>query len=272
MIELPRMIMEALTQHIPTDASWAPLAGIVLLGVFGLVLMIRGARLAPAMTGLVFLGIGGIAGSFVAQWTALPPWPTIVVVGGIGLALGLTLFKIWLATLVAACFIFASLTVYGVKVVSPYIPNYTSHNFDEQKWVTLPEPGQAAELRSSAQSGLVNFWNYLATEVPNFQASFVAIILATGLAGFIFGWMLPKASRALWAATAGTFCFLFATLIALEGHWPQAANWLQSTGPWMWAPVLALWFGALVYNLVDIRDKRVKVVDEDDGRPKAVTA
>lgn len=267
MDDLLKMIFDSVTQHIPHDAVWIAYAGTAGLALFGLLLLAKGAKLAPLMSALAFLGIGGIAGSFVAYWLGTPAWVTIGVAGVVGFGLGLVLFKVWLAVLVASCFVGCSLSLYGVKVLTPHLASYASSNYnveDAAVGVTLPSPGGADTVSESTQAELGQIWSYLGSEVPSFLTSFWAIVISTGLAGLILGLLLPRFSRALLAATAGTFLFLTAVVAALGGTWPGAMEWIGSIGAWQWVIIVVIWGASLGYNLLDLRGKHPKGREESE--------
>ena len=276
MNDLPRMIFDTVTQHIPQGAAWVPYAATGLVVVFGLILMLKGARLAPLMAACAFLGIGAVAASFAANSLATPVWPTIAIGGVIGFGIGLILFKIWLAILVAACFIGSSLTLYGVQVVSPYVRAYASQGYDAREaavGVTLPAPGSVLAAAPTTPAELGQLWTYLVGNVPNFQRSILAIVASMGLAGILVGLLLPRASRAVFAATVGTFCVMVGLSAGLKELWPDALTWLIALGSKAWIPVGVIWLASLLHNYLDIRRKRpTKPIAEDAESAEVVAA
>ncbi|MBU0637546.1 MAG: hypothetical protein KKB50_01675 [Planctomycetes bacterium] len=273
MKELLQTVFDAITQHIPSDAVWMPYVGIGLTGLFALVLLLKGARLAPLMAAFAFLGLGGICGSFLASWISTPVWPTIAVVGVLGFIIGLVLFKFWMAVLVAGCFILVSMSLYTSKVLVEPLQHFTADNYDAQNGlVTLPEPGAVALEDMSPSAQLGQLWTYLGDNVSSFQTSFFAIVISTGLAGLVFGLLLPRISRALWAATAGTFLLMLAATMLLEAVAPRALAWLGSLGGWGWLIVIAVWGGSMAYNLLDTRDKRPATGEGDDAEAEPATS
>ena len=278
MEELLQMVYDAVTQHIPQSAEWIPFLGTGLLALFGLLLMAKGARLAPVMSALAFLGLGGIVGSFLSHAMATPIWPSIIIAAVIGFGLGFVLFKLWLAVLVAACFAGISLSLYSNNVISPHLGNYASWNLNVEEsvlGVTLPDVNDAAVAAESSQAELGQLWKYFADVIPNFRLSFWAILLSTSLAGLLFGMFLPKASRALFAATAGSFCLLVAMTALLKAHWPASLDQLKALGVWGWVIVTVIWVISLIYNMHDLRmqrRKKTKNADEPAPAGKAATA
>jgi hypothetical protein len=185
--------------------------------------------------------------------------------GALGLALGFGLFRFWLALLVAFCLIGAALSFYGGQVLHEPLNEYLSQGYDAQnELVTLLEPEEALPAQPNWREELSGIWAYLGERVPQFQTSFVAIVLTTGLAGLLFGLLLPKTARAVWAATAGLGLFLPAVYVLLRQYAPSAAGWLEHGGLIVAA---LLWSGSLVYNLADMHEKRPKRQGEARGRP-----
>ena len=280
MKELLQMAFDTIKPHIPPDAAWIPTASIAVLGVLGLLLLVRGAKLAPAVAGLTFLGLGALGGSFLAPAVATPLWPTAGVVGLIGLGLGLIFFRFWLAVLVAGCFAGGALTLYTGKVLAPHLSNYTSSNLnvaagdDVLLQIGLPEAGDVATAADSGWAELGHLWTYLTGVVPSFQASFWAIVLSTALAGLVFGLLLPKAARALLAATVGTVCFFTAGVALLDANWPSTLAELKSLGTWSWVIVAGVWALALLLNLRSLRKKPQKkdADSEADDAPSVARA
>jgi hypothetical protein len=260
MKELLQMIYDTVMQHMPDSAAWVPYAGTALLGLFGLLLLVKGAKLAPWMAALTFLALGGLGGSFVSYWIGTPPWVTMIACGVIGFALGLVLFKYWLAILVAGCCICAALSFYGVRIVWPHMADYSSSNFGQEVpgEVVMPKAGADVLAKQSTEAELAQEWAFLCKDVPNFQTSVWAIVISTGLAGLAFSLLLPGAAKALFAATAGTFCVFVAIGALLKVMWPSALTWLASTGTWGWAILGVVWVIALLHNLLDVRRKRPK--------------
>jgi hypothetical protein len=268
--EFLNMLWSAFTQHVPATHDWVPLAGMGATILFGLILLLRGAKLAPLLAAVAFLGFGGIGGSFLASWTGFPAWPTIVATGVVGFIIGLALFRFWLAILLAACFSAGALSIYYVRVLNPQVANYTASNFDAQnQLVTLPGADGVGGLAAQPAERLADLWAYLGQSVVNFRASFIAIALSAGLAGLIFGLLLPKVSRALWAASGGIVFLLAGLLLLLDGVAPAAVAWLCGLGAWGWGVVGLIWAASLVYNLLLCREKRPKKppVEDADAEP-----
>jgi len=273
MNETFQMVLDAFTQHIPATGNWLPLGGMLATVLFGLILLLRGAKLAPLLAALTFVGLGGIGGSFVGSWLGLPVWPSIMVSGVLGFIIGLVLFRFWLALLLAGCSCVGALSVYYLHVLNPYVANFTADNYDaENRLVTLPIADAIAGAADAPSQQLGQLWAYLGQNVPNFHAGFAAVVLSAGLAGLVFGLLLPKVSRALWAASAGTLFFVGGLVALLEVMAPSALGWLVSLGAWGWVIVGIAWAASLVYNLLHCREKRPKKPTADDGEAEAAPA
>jgi hypothetical protein len=264
-----KQLLDTLLQHIPSGQAWVPYAGVAAVTLFGLVLLFRGARLAPLLAAVVFLGVGGVAGSFAANAFSLPKWPVIGAAGVVAFILGLALFRLWLAALVGVCFAGVGLGAYGLQVLAPHIATYQAQGIDANGENTLQPAGSALLEQASSPEELAKVWTYLSTQVPNFQVSFFAIAAATLLAGFIFGMLLPTASRALFAATTGTFLVGCGLTAGLQSFSPAALTWLQQNGTISWGIVGVTWLGSLLYNIFTCRSKRVvRVVDQSAPAPR----
>ena len=256
MNDLPGMLLDTLKEHVPPGAEWAPLVAAAVTAAIGLVLMVKGARLAPALAALACAGLGGAAGPFAAPLLGTPLWPTVIASGAIGLILGVVFFRIWLGVLVGAFLMLAATGVYGGQVLREPLNAYLSAGLDREKQlVTLPQADGAVAQRLDWQQEAAGLWSYLGENVPNFQASFYAVVISTGLAGLIFGLLLPKLSRAFGAASLGTVLLALAACAAVQLRWPEEAARLVQ-----WGPLVAgvLWVLSLVYNWLDVHGARPK--------------
>jgi len=266
--DLPQMFLNTIKEHIPPGAEWMPLAATAVVALIGLVFMVKGARLAPVLAALVFALVGGLAGSLLATLFATPLWPTAAGCSAVGLLLGVVLFRVWFALLVAACLALVSLAVYGGQVLREPLDSYLSAGLDREKQlVTLPEAGSPVAPSSDWQKEAAGLWAYLGEQVPNFQTSVWAIVVSTGLAGLIFGLLLPKIARALWAASLGTALLALAVGTAVQLRCPDHMPWLQCEGLIVAA---ALWVLSLAYNWADVHGVRLKKPAKG-GAAKAAT-
>lgn len=263
-------IVSAATQHLslPENLAWTPTATTAALLIGGVLLMIRGARWAPGIGGLAFLGLGGLGGSHLAAWLGTPLWPTIGVAGVVALVVSLVLFRIWQAVLLGVCCAVAGLGTYYVMQLTPEVSNWVADGTS----VTLPA---AAASQPSDLTAVVervgSLWSHLNTQVPNFSINFWAILGATSLAGLAFGLFLPRASRSLWAATIGTGVFGLGATAILTTQAPAALDWLKGDNIRAWGIVGAVWLASLAYNLINTRPPKAKITVEDEpaDRPAA---
>jgi hypothetical protein len=254
------MLLDAITQHIPADLAWLPAAGTGATALFGLILMLKGAKLAPAMAAIAFALAGGVGGSFLAHQLGTQPWPTMITTGVIGLVLGVVCFRLWLAALVAASTVLIGLTVYAGTVLLPHLVSFSSPQIEEVQ--LLRQPGE-----STAAVEWRGLWEHLAASVPNFETSVWAIIASTGLAGFLVGFLMPRISRALWASSTGT-ALVFGTAIPwLQSRWPDVINAIHPQ--WQVAIATVVWALSLLLNFRDLRPPKVLKPAE---APTAATA
>ncbi len=267
-------LFETVTEHLklPEGFAWAPLAGLALLGIFGLILMGRGAKWAPGLASIAFLGIGGVVGSGLAHAVGTPFWPTVGVVGALGLILGLVMFRFWQAVLLATCFMIAGLSVYYVRVLTPEVQNWISAG-PQAGAITLRDAGTVVgEGRNSAFTELRSLWTHLDQNVADFSPTVITLVLSTGIAGLIFGLLLPGVSRAVWASSLGTFLFGIGITGVLSHFTPGTLEWLKTNHGWAWGIVGLVWLFSLAINLSTCRRKKKSAAgDEDasetDGKP-----
>jgi hypothetical protein len=172
------------------------------------------------------------------------------------LLLGIVLFRVWLALLVGGCLALVSLAVYSQQVLRGPLNDYLSAGLDrQQQLVTLPPANGAVAPGADWQKELAALWGYLGGNVPNFQVSILAIAASAGVAGLIFGLLLPKLARAVWAASLGTLLLGLAVGTATQLHWPDRMPWLQREGLIVAA---VLWVISLAYNWADVHSLRLK--------------
>ncbi len=265
--DLPGMLLETVTQHIPTEAAWLPIAAAALCAALGLVFMVKGARLAPVLAAIVGALLGAAGGAAIAGTFSTPPWPSMLVIGVVGLVLGVALFRLWLALLLGGCLVIASLGMYGAQALRDPVNDYLTAGLDrQQQLVTLPPAEGGTSEGPDPRAELAGLWTHLSGNVPNFQPTFFVIALAAGLAGLVFGLLLPNASRAVWAASLGTLLLLGAVYGVCRAHWPPGMDWLQH-----WGVIIAgaLWSISLICNLADVRGIRAKRAVASDAKEKA---
>ncbi len=259
--------LETVRQHAPQQAAWLPPAvagGVILVA---LVLMTRGARLAPVLVSVLFLGLGAWTGWFASQLLLTPFWPTVIATSLVGAAVGAVLAKLWMAVLLAGAFIAAALTLYSVQVIAPNIDGASTVDVYAVQLPTVAE-GPVAE---TADAVLLRIWQRLAAEVPNFRTSIWAILLSLGLAGLIFGLLLPKVTRVLLTSTAGTLLLLASGWVVLKTNWPEAVSGVESLGAWGWAVITGPWLLSLLVNGRHASRRR-PVAEQPEEEPAAEVA
>jgi len=266
-VALFRTLTEQLT--LPEGYEWTPLAGLGALTVCGLILLVRGAKWAPAMAALAFLAIGGGGGAALANAIGTPLWPTVGVTGVVGFILGLTMFRFWQALLLASCFIIAGLSTYYARGLTPAVEDFLSST-PQNGQLILPAAGEVVgDNPTGAWTKAQDLWRHLDANVPNFSQTAWILISVTGLAGLIFGLLLPGVSRALWAATFGTLFFGVGVTAGLNQFTPDALAWLKTNTDWAWTIVGAVWCCSMAVNLIACRKKKNAVKsDNADDEPK----
>lgn len=269
---LPSRLFEAASHHLNMEANWLPLVGLCVAAAVGLVFLLRGARLAPVLAAAAFGLVGAGIGRVLTDFTGLTPWVTISLSSVVGLILGVALFKVWLAILVGLCFMTASLGMYGDQVLTKPLNTYFAEGLDrEAQLVTLPAGDAAADAPAAItpQAELTSLWQHFSNNVPHFQVSVFAIAISTGLAGLIFGLLLPKLARSVWAASLGAGLTLVAVYALLQIYWPAGAVWMDR---WWLVATIGTWLFSLVVNFVDMQEPRPKKPAEDEARPAPAPA
>lgn len=268
MEELLYAFLTSLRDHIQLPGfEWAPTAATAGIALAGLLLMIRGAKWAPGVGAVGFLALGGVGGHFLSLWLGTPQWPTVGITAVAAFALGLALFRIWQAAILAACFIVAALGAYYVHDLTPAVNTWLG---DGTTAISLPDAGTV--VGEEAQSGWTKaqaLFSHLSATVPNFQFNFWALLIGAGVAGLALGLVLPRASRSLWAATIGTVMLGVGATGLLQTHAPQALEWLMADNIRAWGIVSGVWLASFAWNLVTSGPKRAK---EPAGPPGAKPA
>lgn len=259
-------LFRTLTDHLrlPEGYNWVPWVVTAIVALFGLLLMVRGAKWAPAMGAVAFLAIGGGIGSFLSQAVGTPLWPTVGVTGVVGFILGLTLFRLWQALLLSLCFVAAGLSVYYVRVLTPDVANWLSAT-PQAGMITLPQAGTVVgDQAAGGWAQVQELYAHLDQNVPDFAQTFWVLTLVTALAGLIFGLLMPNASRSLWAATLGTFFFGIGLTSALNHFAPSTLEWLKTNHQAAWGIVGLIWLFSLAVNLITCRKKKAPA-KKDEG-------
>lgn len=245
---------------LPDQWQWAPVAGLGVLAVAGLMMMLRGARWAPGFAGVAFLAIGGLGGQFLGNAIGIPIWPAIVVGGLAGLFVGVWAFRLWQAVMLAACCIVAATSVYYVRTLEPEVRNWVAPSVQvAAAEFALPDAGTVVgEERPTAVQELTGLWNHLTANVDGFEGTIWTLALITGLAGLLFGLFLPNLSRSLWAATLGVVTTGVGVTGLLQQYSPDAYAWLLADAQRAWAIVIAAWIVSVLLNWRGVRKKSKK--------------
>lgn len=255
--DLLHRLMAFISEHTPSDQQWAPTGIFALVLLVGAVLLIRGGR----MLGVVVLGglgvLGAALGSALAPTFGLPALPLAGVGAVLGIALSFLWRRLWIGLLMAACLTIACWTVYGAQTLeNPAIVEFTSRNFDTQSsLVVLPSPGEQV-AGTSLLADAVKLWGHASETIPWFQGSVFAIACFAGLAGLVFGFLLPGLASSVWAATAGT-AIAGCGAAGLLGLWaPTWIDWLARSPEWAWGILAGAWGVSVILNAYSLRPAR----------------
>jgi len=255
--ELLIALLKTLTEQVklPEGYAWAPPAAVVAATAIGLLLLLRGARWARGLAALAFLGLGAALGAFMARAIGTPLWPSVAIGGVVAAMVGVALFRFWQALLLAVCCVAVGFSVYYVRTLTPEVENWLSAGA-EAGLVTLQPAGTVVgENRPGALTELRHLYAHLAQTVPQFEVTSLTLLLSTGLAGLILGLLVPRLSRALWAASLGTLLAGVGTSALLRQHAPQALDWLILHKHLAWGLVALVWLSSFAVNVASCRPK-----------------
>ncbi len=234
----------------PPGYEWAPFAIMAAVTLVGLLVLLRGARWAPGLAALAFVGIGGGAGVALARAVGTPQWPTVAVTAVVGGVLGVALFRFWQARVLATCSVLAAFSVYYVRTLTVPVDNWWSASADPN-FVSLDPAGTVVgEARTTAWVRLQELWSYLVEHVPGFTGHVWMILLIAGIGGLVIGLLLPRLSRALWAATLGTLLAGVGVAALLHDFLPAALDWFLADNTRAWAIVAGVWAVSVVVNFL----------------------
>jgi hypothetical protein len=258
--ELPGVLVDALSPHIPPDANWIVTLAPAVVGLLGLVIILMGARLARVFTALACAGLVAAVGALAHNAVTLPLWPTVGVSAAAGLVIGALAFRAATAALVAAGVVAVALGVYSAQAVLPALDEYEARGLNVSNTeapVSMPPEQPEAASGADTMGKLEGVWAYLSERVPHLGLRLAAIALSTGLAGLVFGFLLPRTARACAAATVGTALLAGAAFWGVRAHWPQAGSALDQWGLY---GLGGLWAVSLTYNLLSSRARPRKPV------------
>lgn len=256
--------------RLPEQYAWAPavFVGVTLLG---LLMLTRGARWAPGLAALTFLAIGGFGGKALAGAIGTPLWPTVAVAAAIGGVLGVVMFRFWQALMLATCCILVGYGVYFGQSLKPEANNWLTQTADNGTVTLEPAGAVVGENQLSALDKLGGLWDHLEASVPDFAKNTLILVLATGIAGLVFGLLLPRLSRSLWAATVGTVVFGVGATALLEQYSPGTIDWLTADNMRAWMVVGVIWALSLAMNFATCSRGRKKEPADNtaEGEPAA---
>lgn len=247
---------------LPAGYEWAPLAGSCGCALFGLLLLVRGARWAPGFAGLMFGGLCAMGAVGIAQNNgyASSALPAGLVAGVVGLGICLLMFRVLQAAILAGCLALVGVGIYYARGLHSEVANWVSRGVQGET-LTLRPAGEVVGASGWHTAG--ELWNHLVTNVPQFQLTLGSVISLTLAAGFVFGFLLPRLSRAIWASTLGTaICGLGATGL-MQKLAPDALGWLGANTETAWGIVGGVWFVSLMINLLSTRKRKAAAVIEE---------
>lgn len=258
---------------LPDHLWWAPtaVAGMTLL--IGLITIWRGARWARGSMSSGLALIGGVGGYFLAVQIATPVWITTLIGGVVGAAVGVLFFRLWQALLLGGVAAGAALGAFAVFSLTPAIQSWTDGQPVDGIHATLKPAGTVVgEHQPTVAEQARSLWQHLNTTVPNFAMKFWGVLLSSGLAGLVFGLLLPRTSRALWVATIGTMLLGSGAAGIMNAYAPDALAWLGQQPMWSWGIVGATWLIAFVYALRSTRPRSRASADESEQPAKPAIA
>lgn len=268
---LVSLILDTLYQHVPALQSMGAYAGLAAAGIGGLALLLYGARLLPGLMTLAFVAGGGLLGAYVSRAFGAPLWPSVAV-GGIACGvIGYLFTRLWIAALLGATLVTIGLATYYAQSLTPHVDAFM-HGGASASTVTLRPAGELQAEQASRTVVLIELRDYLGKNVPGFYTNITLIAVLTGLAGILFGVLLPLPTRALWSATAGTFLLLGATTGLLHQFWPAGLQSLSSFGNVGWAVVGGVWLASLLFNLRDGWPRKVVAAEAEPAPPTPAKA
>lgn len=261
-VELVSGLYQTFTQHVslPSGYEWTPSAGLACVCALGLLFLLRGAKWAPFLAALCFAGLGGGAGAAVSSVIATPMAPSAAVGAVVAFGLGFALFRLWQAVLLGGCCAAVALSVYSAQL-TPEISKWMDRGVEDGA-VTLRPAGAVVAQDGHATAQLASLWDHLKASVPRFEINFLGLAGGATLVGLIFGWFLPRASRALWATTLGTLA-LGVGFTGLSNHYfPSLLQWFLANNQAAWGAVGLVWFGGLLYNFIACGKPKAKASEE----------
>lgn len=263
----PEQILSALlaTWHdhvkLPEQWAWATLGIPAVVALGGFTMMWRGARWAPGVMGIAFAGLGLLGGHQASVTWQLPLGPALGGGALIGLIAGVWMFRFWQALLLGIGAASAGVCVYYVRDLTPAVSQWLGDGHE----ITLRPAGTVvgAEVGTSFRTEVASLWQHLTAAVPSFEFNIYTIIIAAGVAGIFFGWMLPRASRALWASTVGTICAGVGVTAIMQKVAPEQLQVLLNNNTVAWAVVGSAWAVSFALNYAAVRPRPAKPAEPE---------
>lgn len=271
-VELVGGLYQTLMQHIelPAGYEWTPSGAFACVAAGGLLFLLRGAKWAPFLASLCFATLGAAGGVGLSKVIATPLAPTAGVGAIVAFGLGLAFFRFWQAILLAGCCTAVALSAYSVQL-TPEISKWMDRGVEDGA-VTLRPAGAVVSDSGKAHAQVSSLWEHLTASVPQFQTNFWGLTGITTLLGLLFGWFLPRASRALWASTLGTIG-LGVGFAGLSDHFfPAAMQWFLANSQAAWGTVGIVWAGGFLYNFIacgklKAKKQETELVTAPKGKP-----
>ncbi len=268
-------LFDLASEHIkpPAGYEWLPAAAMGAVAFFGLLMCLRGARWAPALSGVALAGVGAAGGLALSDSIGTPALATAIVAAALSAAIGVVLFRFWQALLLAVCCVAIGYGIYFARTLTPEVDNWLAATSDPQQLVTLEPAGSVVGAQQSFRwDDLRSLGRHLEAHVPGFARTSWSIVLGAGLAGLVFGLLLPRLSRSLWAATIGTLLLGVGTAALLNQYRPDALEWLLADDKRAWAIVAGVWALAVILNLASSGKRKARPSRDAEGQSQPATA
>lgn len=246
---------------LPEQWAWATLGIPAIVALGGLVMMWRGARWAPGVLGVALAGVGLLGGHQASVAWQLPLGPSLGGGALVGLIAGVWMFRFWQALLLGIGAATTGAVVYYVRDLTPAVSQWLGDGHE----ITLRPAGTVVgdNAGASLRTEIASLWQHLTANVQGFEFNMYTIIIAAGVAGVFFGWMLPRASRALWASTLGTMSAGIGITAVMQRVAPEQLQMLLNNNTVAWAVVGSAWAISFALNYASVRPRPTKPADAE---------